>query len=54
MNSLIFYERHLVEPLLLVAVVTTYEAFDLVDGEIGGHRLVVGDALGVVALDDSV
>ena len=41
--------------LLLVAVVATYDAEHLVNGvEEGLHRLIVGDALRVVALHDAL
>ena len=41
--------------LLLVAVVATYDAENLVNGvEDGLHRLVVGDALRVVAFNDTL
>ena len=49
---LVLYEFYLVDVLLLLAVVAGQNAVGYV--EMGGHGLVVGDALGVVALDDAL
>ena len=45
----------MVDVLLFVAIVAFHDTFFFVDdGKEGVHGLVVGDALGVVALDDAV
>lgn len=45
-------EFYLVDVLLLLAVVAGQDAVSHV--EMGGHRLVVGNTFGIVALDDAL